>query len=76
MVFYLIVKYISWLWGIVPGESAKVMFAMVSFFETVFEIGGTASTIAVFLPASKEYRRRTLKELQESSLFKDKKEEK
>ena len=63
MLFYLIVKYVSWLWGIVPGEGAKVMFSVVSFFETVFEIGGTASAISVFLPASKEYRQRTLKEL-------------
>jgi hypothetical protein len=76
MLFYLIVKYISWLWGIVPEEGAKVMFSVVSFFETGFEIVIIISAIAAFLPASEEYHQRTLKELQESGLFKNKKEEK
>lgn len=76
MLFYLIVKYISWLWGIVPEEGAKMLFSVFSFFETGFEIVIIFYTIAAFLPASEEYHQRTLKELYESDLFKNKKEEK
>ena len=38
MLFYLIVKYVSWLWSIVPDDTATTLFCMISFCETVFEI--------------------------------------
>lgn len=76
MLFYLVVKYLCWLWNIVPDGDATTMFAVFSFFETIFEIIVIIFAIAAFLPASEEYHQRTLKELQESSLFKNKKERK
>ena len=38
MLFYLIVKYVCWLWGVVPDDITISLFSMVSFGETVFEI--------------------------------------
>lgn len=76
MLFYLIVKYLCWLWGVVPDEPAITMFSVVSFFETVFEIWLLVALISAFTPMSPEDHQRTLKELYESDLFKDKKDRK
>lgn len=38
MLFYLIVKYVSWLWGIAPDDTATTLCCAISFCETVFEI--------------------------------------
>lgn len=76
MLFYLVVKYLCWLWSIVPDDAAITLFCIISFFETVFEICLLVGLIAAFTPMSPEEHQRTLKELYESDLFKGKKEEK
>ena len=76
MLFYLIVKYLCWLWGIVPDEPAITMFAVFSFFETVLEVFLLVAMIGAFTPMSPEEHQRTLKELYESDLFKNKKDKK
>lgn len=38
MLFYLVVKYLCWLWSVVPDDAAITLFCIISFFETVFEV--------------------------------------
>lgn len=75
MLVYLIIKFVCWLWGIVPDEPAMTMFAVFSFFETIFEIWTIVAAIGSFTESPEHYQR-TLKELYESDLFKDKKDKK
>lgn len=76
MLFYLVVKYLCWLWSVVPDDAAITLFCIISFFETVFEVWLLVAMIGAFTPMSPEEHQRTLKELYESDLFKDKKEKK
>jgi hypothetical protein len=56
----------------VPDDAAITLFCIISFFETVFEIWLLVALIGSFTPMSPEEHQRTLKELYESDLFKDK----
>ena len=76
MLFYLVVKYLCWLWGIVPDDAAITLFCIISFFETVFEVWLLVALIGAFTSMSPKENKRILKELYKSDLFKNKKEEK
>lgn len=73
MLFYLVVKYLCWLWSVVPDDAAITFFCIISFFETVFEVWLLVAMIGNLTPMSPQEYQRTLKELYESDLFKDKK---